>query len=146
MRETVDEHTDTYRAQLRMISDYILTLTALNALLLVSTGTMAIWLWTDGRIGVETVAMALPLAWQIANMAGWVADNVTTIFENVGVVQEGMRSIAVPRQMPDAPDATELRGERRARSASSGCASATVPFVACCTIFRFVSPPASGSA
>ncbi len=108
VRETIDEHTDTYRAQLRMISRYILTLASLNALLLVGTGTTAIWLWTEGKIGVESVAMALPLAWQIANMAGWVADNVTTIFENVGVVQEGMRSIAVPRQMPDAPDAAEL--------------------------------------
>jgi len=55
------------------------------------------------------VAMALPLTWQIANIAGWVAQNVTSIFENVGVVQDGMRSIAVPRQMRDRPDAAALR-------------------------------------
>ncbi len=54
------------------------------------------------------VATALPMAWQIANMAGWVAQNVTSIFENIGVVQDGMRSIAVARQMPDAPQAREL--------------------------------------
>jgi ATP-binding cassette subfamily B multidrug efflux pump len=53
--------------------------------------------------------MALPLAWQIGNMAGWVAQNVTQIFENIGVVQEGMRSIAVPRQMPDATGAVALQ-------------------------------------
>jgi ATP-binding cassette subfamily B multidrug efflux pump len=33
---------------------------------------------------------------------------VNAIFENVGVVQDGMRSIDVPRQMPDAPDAREM--------------------------------------
>ncbi len=49
------------------------------------------------------------MAWQISNMAGWVAQNVTMIFENVGIVQDGMRSIAVGRQMPDPPDAGELR-------------------------------------
>jgi ATP-binding cassette subfamily B multidrug efflux pump len=34
---------------------------------------------------------------------------VTAIFENVGVVQDGMRSIAVPLQMPDPPDAGILK-------------------------------------
>ena len=108
VRESIDEHTATYRAQLRMISYYIMTLKVLNAFLLIGTGIVAIWQWRSGRIGVETVAMALPLAWQISNMAGWVADNVTTIFENVGVVQEGMRSIAVPRDMADRAGAVEL--------------------------------------
>ena len=44
-----------------------------------------------GADRVGTVAMALPLTWQIAQMAGWVAQNVTAIFENVGIVQDGMR-------------------------------------------------------
>jgi ATP-binding cassette subfamily B multidrug efflux pump len=116
VRESIDEHTTTFRRQLRMTTRYILTLNLINACLIVGTGAMAIWLWRMGEVSVGTVAMALPLAWQISNMAGWVGDNVTMIFENVGVVQEGMRSIAVPRQMPDAPDATELevsKGEIR---------------------------------
>jgi len=116
VRETIDEHTVTFRRQLRMTTRYILTLNLINACLIVGTAAVSIWLWRIGEVSVGTVAMALPLAWQIANMAGWVGDNVTTIFENVGVVQEGMRSIAVARQMPDAPDATELqvtRGEVR---------------------------------
>jgi ATP-binding cassette subfamily B multidrug efflux pump len=109
VREAVDEHTGIFRHQLRMTTRYILTLNVINACLIVGTGATAILLWRAGEIGVGTVAMALPLAWQIANMAGWVGDNVTTIFENVGVVQEGMRSIAVPRQMPDPPGAKDLR-------------------------------------
>ena len=108
VRDALEEHTGKFRSQLRMISGYALTLTALNALLLVSTAATALWLWLHGRIAVAAVAMALPLAWQITNMAGWVADNVTDIFENVGVVQDGMRSIAVARQMPDPPGAAEL--------------------------------------
>src|SRR3954452_20427836 len=42
-------------------------------------------------------------------MSGWVARSLTGIFENIGTVQDGMRSIAVKRQMPDAPGARELR-------------------------------------
>jgi ATP-binding cassette subfamily B multidrug efflux pump len=79
-----------------------------------STGGLAIYLWTHGKVGVGTVAMALPLTWQIVNISGWVAWQITSIFENVGVIQEGMMTIARPIQLTDAPNATELvvkRGE-----------------------------------
>jgi ATP-binding cassette, subfamily B, multidrug efflux pump len=109
VRESVDEHTLSFHKQQRVITLFGLSLATLNALMVVSTGGVAVWLWMHGAIGVGTVAMALPLTWQIANMAGWIAQNVTSIFENVGVVQEGMRSIAVPRQMPDKPNAVQLR-------------------------------------
>jgi ATP-binding cassette, subfamily B, multidrug efflux pump len=108
VRAAVDVHTETFRRQVRLITLFGLTLASLNAAMVVSTGVAAVWLWIDGRIALGTVAMALPLTWQIANIAGWVAQNVTAIFENVGVVQDGMRSIAMPRQMLDPPDAVEL--------------------------------------
>jgi ATP-binding cassette subfamily B multidrug efflux pump len=108
VRESIDEHTTAFQQQLRMITRFSMTLMVTNAAMVVGTGALAIGLWTHGRVSVATVAMALPLAWQISNMAGWVSQNVTSIFENVGVVQDGMKSIAVPRQMPDAPDAGEL--------------------------------------
>ena len=42
-------------------------------MLVTGTGGMAIWLWMHGKVEVGTVAMALPLSWQITNIAGWVA-------------------------------------------------------------------------
>jgi ATP-binding cassette subfamily B multidrug efflux pump len=108
VREAVDEHTRAFHAQQRMITRFSGTLFAMNASMVTGTGAMAVWQWSGGHIAVGTVAMALPLAHQIAQMSGWVAQNITAIFENVGIVQDGMRSIAVPRQMPDAPGAGEL--------------------------------------
>ena len=61
-------------------------------------------------------ATALALAWQITNTSGWVARSVAQIFDDIGIVQDGMRSIAVPQGMPDQPGAAELalsRGEVR---------------------------------
>jgi ATP-binding cassette subfamily B multidrug efflux pump len=109
VRASVDEHTRSFHRQQRIITLFGLSLSSLNAMMVVSTAAIAVWLWTRGSIGVAVVAMALPLTWQIVNIAGWVAQNITAIFENVGVVQEGMRSIAVPRQMPDKPNAGTLR-------------------------------------
>ena len=69
--------------------------------------------------------MALPLAWQIVNSSGWVAWQVTNIFENVGVVQEGMMTIAAPIAL-DRPARRAGRSWcRAARSPSRTCASAT---------------------
>jgi ATP-binding cassette subfamily B multidrug efflux pump len=114
VRRAVDEHTGLFHASLRLNTLFGLSLSTLNALLVVSTGGLAILLWTRGVVAVGTVAMALPLAWQIVNVAGWVAWQVTAIFENIGVVQEGMSTIARPIALTDRPDAAALtvtRGE-----------------------------------
>jgi ATP-binding cassette subfamily B multidrug efflux pump len=112
VRESIDLHTGAFRDQTRMITGYVVLLAVMNATLIVSTASLAIWQWSVGRISLGSVAMVLPLTWQITNMAGWVARSVTSIFENIGTVQDGMRSIAVERQMPDPPDARELRVTR----------------------------------
>jgi ATP-binding cassette subfamily B multidrug efflux pump len=108
VRESVDEHTRTFHHQQRLTTQWSLGLSVMNAAMMVGTATMAIFAWKAGRVPVSTVATALPLAWQISNMSGWVAQSITSIFENVGVVQDGMRSIAIPRQMPDPPMAVPL--------------------------------------
>jgi ATP-binding cassette, subfamily B, multidrug efflux pump len=114
VRAAVDDLTDAHRGQVRLTTLLNLCLAVLNASMVVGTAALAIWLWNDGRVAVGTVAMALPLTWHVAAIAGWVAQNITTIFENIGVVQEGMRTIAVPRQMPDRPDAVALQVTRGA--------------------------------
>jgi ATP-binding cassette subfamily B multidrug efflux pump len=112
--EAVSEQTDAFHRQLRLTTIFTTSLATLNAALMVATASIAIWLLMQGRIQVGAVVTALPLAWQVSNAAGWVAQNVTSIFENVGVVQDAMRSIAVPRQHPDAPGASELQVTRGA--------------------------------
>jgi ATP-binding cassette, subfamily B, multidrug efflux pump len=108
VRDAVDDHTSAFRDQTRMITAYTLTLNMMNAMMVVATAAVAVWQWAQGRIAVGAVAMAMPLAWQIANIAGWVARSVTAVFENIGTVQDGMRSIDVERDMPDPPGAREL--------------------------------------
>jgi len=109
VRDAVDEHTEAFRDQTRMTTAYTCTLGLMNATLIVSMGAVALWQWSLGAIAIGAVATAIPLAWQLNNIAGWVARSVTSIFENIGTVQDGMRSIDVPRQMPDLPGAVELQ-------------------------------------
>ena len=116
VRGAIDSHTGVYRHQLRLMALFTISLQGLNALMLASQTTLAILSWRAGRIDVGTVAMAIPLTWQIASAAGWVAQQVTDIFEHVGTIQEGMLTIARPITLRDAPGARPLavpRGEIR---------------------------------
>ncbi|MEO8144072.1 MAG: ABC transporter ATP-binding protein [Betaproteobacteria bacterium] len=116
VRESIDEHQDAIAAHMRLISKFMLALSVMNAALLAGTAVIGIWLWGEGILSAGAVATALPLAWQIANVAGWVSWEVTGIFENIGMVQEGMQTIAVPHVGGDRPGARPLevaRGEIR---------------------------------
>jgi ATP-binding cassette subfamily B multidrug efflux pump len=108
VRDVIDDHTGAIAQHMRVTTRFMGTLAVMNALLLVSTATIGMLLWANGQVSAGLVATALPLAWQIANVAGWVSWEVTGIFENVGVVQEGMQTIAVPHSLVDAPGAREL--------------------------------------
>jgi ATP-binding cassette subfamily B multidrug efflux pump len=112
VREVIDEHQGAIGAHMRLISQFIFTLSAMNAVLLVGTAAIGIVLWGRGTVSAGVVATALPLAWQIANVAGWVSWEVTGIFENIGVVQEGMQTIAVPLAGVDRPEARKLEVSR----------------------------------
>ena len=54
--------------------------------------------------------MVLPLTFQLTNMSRWIAFSVTEIFQEIGVVQEGMMTIAKPLQLIDQADAGAAEG------------------------------------
>src|SRR5207244_2854613 len=97
-----------WRAQQRLTTLWNLSLILMNAMLMVGTGALSIMLWQKGVIAIGTVATAIPMAWQINNMSGVIAQQIANIFDDLGQVQDGMRSIAVEREMPDLPGAAEL--------------------------------------
>jgi ATP-binding cassette subfamily B multidrug efflux pump len=112
VREAVNEHQQAMGRHMRLITQFHFSLTVMNAMLLVTTAAIGIWLWAQGEVGAGVVATALPLAWQMANVSGWVSWEVTGIFENIGVVQEGMQTIAVPLSGVDRPGARALEVSR----------------------------------
>ena len=112
VREVIDEHQAAVGAHMRLISQFMFCLSVMNAILLTGTAAIGLWLWAQGTVSAGVVATALPLAWQIANAAGWVSWEVAGIFENIGVVQEGMQTIAVPQTGLDRPGARQLEVSR----------------------------------
>jgi ATP-binding cassette subfamily B multidrug efflux pump len=109
VKESIEEHTELFHVQNRVITSFIMQLAALNALLIAGMSALAIWLWTNGSISVGAVATAIPFVLQLAGMAGWLAWELMEIFENLGVVEESKTVIAKPIAITDKPDAGELK-------------------------------------
>src|SRR5437867_1025759 len=78
VRDAIDHHTGLFYRSLRLNTLFSFCLSSLNAAMVTSTGALALVLWTRGSVEVGTVAMALPLAWQIVSIGGWVALQVTS--------------------------------------------------------------------
>ena len=80
----------------------------LNGLLIAGTTGLALWLWSRERITLGAIALVTALVIRISEMSGWVINLVTSIFENVGVVQEGIETVARPHGIVDHTGAREL--------------------------------------
>ena len=108
-REALQAHTDDFHRQTRLITLMNLCVSSSNGLLVVATGAVSIWLWAQNLTTLGQIAVATGLAIRITTMSGWVMWTSIGIFDNVGQVQEGMRTIARPHSLVDAAGASELK-------------------------------------
>jgi len=107
-RESITDHTRKFHDQQRFITLMEIVVWTINGALIVATIGLALWLWSQGLITIGVIALTAGLVIRINNMAGWVMFIVTSIFENIGIVQEGMETIAKPHGLVDEPGALPL--------------------------------------
>ncbi|MBJ3776606.1 ABC transporter ATP-binding protein [Acuticoccus mangrovi] len=101
---------------MRAISQLDLLIGVWNMLMVLGLGWLAISLWSVGEVTVGTVATSLTLALRINQMSFWIMFITTSIAENIGIVRDGIDTIAVPREVVDAPRALALAVPRGAIS------------------------------
>ncbi len=111
-REAISEQTEKTQLASRVITSMDLVITSLNGLLVVTTTGLALWLWSQSSISVGAIALATGLVIRIVNMSAWIMWVVNGIFENIGMVQDGLQTIAQPVTVTDLPDAARLQVAR----------------------------------
>jgi ATP-binding cassette subfamily B multidrug efflux pump len=111
-REAITEQTEKTQLAGRVITSMDTVITTLNGILIVTTTGLALWLWTQSLISVGAIALATGLAIRIVNMSGWIMWVVNGIFENIGMVQDGLESISQPVGVTDRKDAPKLEVDR----------------------------------
>lgn len=93
---------------LRLMTELSLGLNLINGLLITGVLGMAVWLWSQGEVTVGQVAAASALTIRLNGMSGWIMWVTIRLFEHMGVIREGLRSVAVAHSVVDAVDAPAL--------------------------------------
>ena len=102
------EQMQKWQASLRLITSMELALYTLNGILIVAASGLALSLWSDGKVSTGAIAVVIGLIIRIVSMSGWVMWTISGIFENIGVVHEGMETISKPQSVLDTGMAKEL--------------------------------------
>ena len=107
-KEGLRKHTHAFRVLMRAILGMTITLTVLNTLLIGGTAAISISLWLNDLVSVGEIAVANGLIIRLNQMSSWVLRTITSLFENVGTVQNGIETISRPLAITDAEQATGL--------------------------------------
>jgi len=94
--------------QMRLSSSLSITVTFLNAALIFSVGALSVWLWHIDAVSAGVIAFTIGLVLRIQGMSQWIMWEIWLLFENIGVVQDGMDTISKDISITNISDSKEL--------------------------------------
>ena len=107
-RESMDSFLITVHHQMRLVTRFQFSVYFINAFVVFAVSGMAIWLWLNTVVSVGAIAIAIALCLRINGMSQWVMWEVSGLFENIGVVHDGMSMMTKPHDVNDIPDSEQL--------------------------------------
>ena len=107
--EAVEQTRKTFATEMRIYTTMDILLVTLNGLLIVGVVGWALSFWMAGTATVGAVAAALALTLRLNAMTGWIMWAMSDLFRALGVVAEGLETIAQPIELVDAPDAKPMK-------------------------------------
>ncbi|MEF1288457.1 ABC transporter ATP-binding protein, partial [Vibrio sp. M260118] len=94
--------------QMRLVTGFDVAVEITNYVLVFSISALSIYLWMDNSISVGAIAIAIALALRINGMSMWIMWEVGALFENIGTVVDGMKTMSKPIDIQDKPNAKPL--------------------------------------
>ncbi len=107
-RESMEIFLGKVYPQMRLVTLFSTTVLTFNAMLIFSVSALSISLWTQNSVTAGAMATALALVMRFHSMSQWIMWAVSGLFENVGTVQDGVDTLALPHTIRDLPDARAL--------------------------------------
>ncbi len=112
IRDGMSEFLNTVHPQMRLVTKLNICLWILNMSLVFSTAASGIYLWLNGSITPGAIAIVMSLAIRLTSMSHWILWEISSLFENIGTVQDGINTLSVPSKVNDAPNAKALKVSR----------------------------------
>ncbi|MEM6640158.1 MAG: ABC transporter ATP-binding protein [Pseudomonadota bacterium] len=108
-RDGMDGFLQTVHAQMRLVTAMQSCVYINNTLLVFAVASLSIWLWLTATVSIGAIAIAIALALRMNGMSQWIMWEMSSLFENIGVVHDGAAMMARERAVLDQPDATDLQ-------------------------------------
>lgn len=107
-REGMQEFMGTVHPQMRLVTWMETCVAVNNTIMLLAVGSVSIYLWQGDAITPGVIAAAIALSLRLFGISEWIMWEVSDLFENIGTVRDGTRTLSRPIEVEDAPDAAEL--------------------------------------
>ncbi|MEY1557133.1 ABC transporter ATP-binding protein [Yoonia sp. R2331] len=107
-KDAIETVRQTFMREMRLYSIMDIALILLNGILVLGVVGWAIWLWSTNAATVGIVAAAAAMTLRLNGMSGWIMWAVSNFYQNLGIVSEGMETIAQPITLVDKQAATAL--------------------------------------
>ena len=108
-RSAMQEFMVTAYAQMRLVSGFEIVNHLLAVGLIVSTTGTTLWLWSHGQLGIGAVAAATAMALRLNGISHWIMWEMSSLFEHIGTVQDGMGTLSKLHAVVDEPSAAALK-------------------------------------
>jgi ATP-binding cassette subfamily B multidrug efflux pump len=109
VKSAMQEFIGTVHRQMRLVSSVeILNHVLIMGLIIQSAG-VALWLWSHGQVGAGAVAAVTAMVLRLHGMSHWIMWEMTSLFEHVGTVQDGINTLSTVQLVTDKHDAKPLQ-------------------------------------
>jgi ATP-binding cassette, subfamily B, multidrug efflux pump len=105
----MNEFLQTVHKQMQMVSSVETINHFLNMLLIIGSVGVALWLWSQSLIGVGAVAAVTAMGLRLNGISHWVMWEMTSLYEQVGTVQDGINTLTAHNKIIDSDQATVLQ-------------------------------------
>jgi ATP-binding cassette subfamily B multidrug efflux pump len=102
----------TVYGQMRLVTVINVSVQIINYILAFTITAVSIWLWADDAITVGAIAIAVSLALRLNGMSQWIMWEISSLFENIGTVTDGMNTLSKSILIEDKVDAKPLNVSR----------------------------------
>ncbi|WP_191602872.1 ABC transporter ATP-binding protein [Marinomonas algicola] len=107
-KDSMNGFLQTVYAQMRLVTGINVSVQVCNYLLAFIMAALAITLWIGSAISVGSIAIAVSLALRLNGMSQWIMWEISALFENIGMVADGMKTLSKPLTIQDKKGAPNL--------------------------------------
>ena len=107
-KNSMTDFLKTVHKQMRQVTFIEVVNHSLSVMLILSTTVLSIFLWTESLINIGIVGAATAMALRLNGISHWVMWEIASLFENIGVTQDGFNMLSKKIVINDSKQAKPL--------------------------------------